>query len=427
MKYDLVVFGGGTSGIAAAYIAAKHGINTLLVEKSDVLGGSITQGLVIPSMKIDSDGINIEFFNDLKIFADKYSARHTYIDGNEAWFNPELLKIVFDKMLCSVKCSVLFSSEPFSISYDQNINFYSINLSHKLLSIYIESSYIVDATANGKIFKLLNCNFQNDDEKKQSPSLRFIMSNINIKSFTDWLYKFDTNRDVTTVEYTENQIYLSTACTWDEHKNWALSPIFKKAVCDGVLEYEDTAYFQVFSIPQMPDALAFNCPRIILDDSEDINDPFVYSRSLRQARERIYRISEFCKKYLKGFQNAYISHIADMLGQRESYRVKGKYTMTVDKILSGEKPDNIALACDYPIDIHTNKNNTDLLRYTKHKYYLPVEALISDKYNNLYAVGRILSADFQSQSALRTQISCFSMGEAAAKDILNKINLSKMQ
>ena len=61
MKYDLIVFGGGTSGVAAAYIASKYGINTLLVEKSDVLGGAITQGLVIPVMKLNSDNINTEW------------------------------------------------------------------------------------------------------------------------------------------------------------------------------------------------------------------------------------------------------------------------------------------------------------------------------------------------------------------------------
>ena len=58
MKYDLIVYGGGTSGVAAAYIAAKKGINTLLIEKTSVLGGSITQGLVVPSMQVETEDIN---------------------------------------------------------------------------------------------------------------------------------------------------------------------------------------------------------------------------------------------------------------------------------------------------------------------------------------------------------------------------------
>ncbi len=422
MKFDLVIFGGGTSGIAAAYIAAKYGLNTLLVEKSDVLGGSVTRGLVVPSMKVDTSNINTEFFNDLKIFADEYSARHTYIDSNEAWFNPELLKIVFDDMLATVNCEVLFNSYPVKCSYDSDNKFFSININHNTLSLYIETKYIIDATGNAEIFKILKYDLQEDDEMSQTPNLRFILSGINIKKFADWLEKFDRDRNVTTIERASDQTYLSTAYTWDSSRNWALKPIFDKAVKDGVLEYEDTAYFQVFSMPSMPDSLNFNAPRILLDANENINDPFVYSRALKQGRERIYRLYEFCKTYLKGFENSYISHISDMLGVRESYRIKGKYTVTVDDIINPKNFDNIAFTCDYPVDIHSSSKNKDKLMYVKQTYNVPVEALISDCNDRLYAAGRNVSAEFEAQAAIRTQMSCFSMGEAAAKDIFYKIN-----
>ncbi len=421
MKYDLIVFGGGTSGVAAAYIASKNGLRTLLVEKTDTLGGAITQGLVIPSMKTDTQNINTDFFNDLMIYADKYSSRHKYIDGNEAWFNPELLKIVLDDMLNSVNCNVLFNSQPISINYNDNTCIFETNINHKLLSIYVETNYIVDATAEGEIFKLLNCNFQKNSETFQTPTLRFMMSGVNITKFADWLEKFDQDRNVTTIDRASSQIHLSTAYTWDTNKAWALRPIFQRGVCDEVLEYEDTAYFQVFTIPSMPETLAFNCPRVILDDEDNILDPFVYSRALFQARKRIFRLANFCKKYFTGFENSFISHIADTFGIRESNRVKCKYTVTKDDIINPKKFDNIAFAGDYPIDIHSNKNNKDKLEFVKKTYFVPIEALISEKYDNLYAVGRIISSEFEAQAALRTQMSCFSMGEAAAKDIYNKL------
>ena len=246
MKYDLVIFGGGTSGIACAYIASKYGLNTLLVEKTDVLGGAMTQGLVVPSMKVNTEKINTEFFSDLKTYSDKYDARCTYCDGNEAWFNPELLKIVLDKMLTSVKCNILFSSEPVNIiQSNKNANF-SINVKHKILSLCIETKYIVDATANGEIFKILNCDFQKNENKMQNPGMRFIISGIDINKFSTWLKSIDLDRNVTTVCNIDGYTYLSTAYTWDKTKNWALAPIFERAVSDKVLEYEDTAYFQVF-------------------------------------------------------------------------------------------------------------------------------------------------------------------------------------
>ena len=420
MKYDLTVFGGGTAGVAAAYISSKYGVKTLLVEKTDVLGGAITKGLVVPSMKTDTNNINTEFFNDLLVFARKYNAQHTYYDGNQAWFNPELLKIVFDDMLSSVNCSVLFDCEPVNALYDKDDALFNVYVNNKMLSLYIDTNYIVDATSNGKIFKLLNCEFQKKSDKFQTPTLRFIMSGIDLNTFSKWIEKLDKDRNITTVDRTGKQIHLSTACTWDKSVNWALRPLFDEAIQNNDLTYEDTAYFQVFTMPSMPDSLNFNAPRILTDG--DINDPFVYSSALKQGRERIYRLSNFCKKYLKGFENAYISHISDMLGVRESYRVKCKYTVTVDDIINPKQFEKIAFCCDYPIDIHSNSAKNDKLEYVKQRYNIPIEALISADYENLYCAGRIISSDFEAQAALRTQQSCFSMGEAAAKDIIKKSN-----
>lgn len=420
MKYDLVIFGGGTSGVSAAYIASKLGLKTLLIEKSDVLGGAITQGLVIPVMKLNSEGINTEFYNDLLEFSAKYNAQATYCDGNSGWFNPELLKIVFDDMLKSVKCNILFSSEASSIKFNKKNNVFSLDIKHKILSLHIGTSYIVDATSNGEIFKILNFNFQEKNENSQAPSLRFIMSGINVKEFSDWIMNLDSNRDVTTSCETGEITLCSTAYTWDKSKNWALTPIFEHAIENGDLERTDSAYFQVFSVPFMPNSVAFNSPRIILEDWEDLSDPFVYSRALIQGRERIFRLSNFCKKYLKGFENAYISHISDILGVRESYRIKGEYTFTKDDIINPKSFENVAFSCDYPIDIHSNTKE-DKLEFIKHNYNVPLECLISEENDSLYAIGRIISADFEAQAALRTQMSCFSMGEAAAKDIYNKL------
>ena len=45
-KYDVIVCGGGVAGVAAAVSAAKNGCSTLLLEKSNLLGGLGTLGLI---------------------------------------------------------------------------------------------------------------------------------------------------------------------------------------------------------------------------------------------------------------------------------------------------------------------------------------------------------------------------------------------
>ena len=77
---------------------------------------------------------------------------------------------------------------------------------------------------------------------------------------------------------------------------------------------------------------------------------------------------------------------------------------------------------DYPIDIHSYSKDGSTLESTRVDYELPIECLKASGYDNLYIAGRIVSADFQAQAALRIQSSCFSMGEAVAKDVLKRIN-----
>ena len=403
--YDIIIAGGGTAGCAAAYTAGKAGLKTLLIEKNIHLGGAITSALVLPCMNAGENQINTDFFNALVGELKNIGGQVNY-KGNKGWFNPELTKIALDNLMEKANIDVLFNTK---------INDFKIynNLikSVKILSENIETRYVIDATGNCEIGKLCGCEFLNDNGNKQPMSLRFIMSNVNLKAFSDWILEFDKNRDVTTVEYINGSIHLSTAYTWDNNKNWALKPLFDDAVNKGIINDSDRNYFQIFTVPGMPDAVAFNCPRIV-DDTD-------YSTVLVNARQSVLRLSNFCKIYLKGFENAYISNIADELGIRVSNRIKGKYIYTEQDLKSGKKFNNPVLISNYPIDIHSSKKNSSTLEKTGY-YELPVESLMSADIDNLFVIGRCISADFRAQAALRIQPNCFSMGEGLIKYLINR-------
>ena len=410
-KYDVIIVGGGTAGCACAYTAAKKGLKTLLVEKNSFLGGSITSALVIPAMKTSSNAINTTFFETLYKELNDIGGAITYIDGNKGWFNPELTKIVLDKILIEAGVEILFESSIKEIekklsSYIVTIESDNINSSlYEMLLVPVETRYLVDATGDAKICQKLNCEFL---EKKSQPiNLRFIMSGINTKEFADWLLKFDKDRDVTTACEVDGKTYLSTAYTWDSGKDWALKPLFKDAIDTGVVKEEDTNYFQLFSVAGTPDSIAFNAPRLINDQN-----PYI------DGRAAIFRLSNFCKKYLKGFENSYISSIANSLGIRVSNRVKGKYVYTQEDLRSGKKFNHPVVVSNYPIDIHSDKKDASTLEKVYQEYQLPIESLIVDE--NLFVVGRCISADFEAQAALRIIPSCFSMGEGLANYLAAK-------
>lgn len=413
--FDVVVAGAGAAGVSCAWNLAKRGIRTLLVEKNIHAGGLITSGLVMPVMKLNHMDINVDFYNTLVKTAKDADTCITYADGNMGWFNTEKLKLIFDDMLSSVGCNVLYLSNIIDTIY--NDKQFRIKIEQDMLSHYIDTNFLVDATGNAKIFRELNLDLLNDNEEKQSTSLRFILSGVNRKIFSEWILMLDSDRNVTTSCSVGDEVHFSTAYTWDTNKSWALRPIFEKAIADNVLFPSDSAYFQVFSMPNTVDSVSFNCPRLINDTISGTGHIYENSALIIEGRRRINRITNFCRRYLPGFEHAYISNIADMLGVRESARVHGKKVFKVEDIISGSIPNNPALASNYPIDVHSDKKNSDILEYTTNTWYLPIEALMSKDYENLFVAGRCLSAEFKAQAAVRTQINCFSMGEAVAKYI----------
>ncbi len=404
-KYDVIIVGGGTAGCACAYIAGKLGLKTLLIEKNSFLGGSITSALVIPAMKTSDNAINTEFFDTLYKKLHSIGGAITYSDSNKGWFNPELTKIVLDEMMKDANVKVVFEANINDIK--ENLSSYNVTIDNnnsflieeELLNP-IETIYLVDATGDAKICEKLNCEFL---EKKSQPiNLRFIMSGIDVEKFSSWIMNFDPNRDVTTSFKIDGNTYLSTAYTWDTNQNWALRPLFKQAIEDGVLTEAETNYFQLFSVAGTPDSIAFNAPRLL-----NPQNPYV------EGRASIYRLSQFCKKYLPGFEKAYISDIANSLGIRVSNRVKGKYVYTQEDLKSGKRFKNPVVVSNYPIDIHSDQKDGSKLEKVYQEYQLPIESLIVK--DNLFVIGRCISTDFEAQGALRIIPSCFSMGEGLAK------------
>ena len=430
MFYDVVVVGGGTAGCAAAYMSGKLGLKTLLIEKNIHLGGTITSGLVIPVMKSGNNQINTEFRTELINELKELGGQTTYQD-NPAWFNPELAKIALDNLMRKANVEVFFDTHIIAVKIE-NKNIKKIKLSKEILSVStdeidmekkkllvsIEARYVIDATGNCEIGKISNCKFLEKNDEFQPVTLRFMMGGIDLNVFSKWLEEYDTDRNVTTIERKNGHVHLSTAYTWDKDRKWALEPIFEDAVKKKILKRYDTNYFQIFTVPGMSGTVAFNCPRIIdYNNSLEITS---ISKALILARQNIYRYLKFCRVYFPGFENAYISNIADMLGVRASRRIRGKYIYTVEDLKSGKKFDNPAVISDYPVDVHSNKKNGSTLKSYK-EYQLPIESLMSDDIDNLFVAGRCLSADYMAQGALRVQSSCFSMGEAVAKYIYSLI------
>jgi hypothetical protein len=437
--WDLIVVGGGSSGAAAAISASRQKCKTLLIEKAGFLGGTATGALVTPMMKnmLDNNqnltnGIYMEVLENLK----KTGHAATHSDGNPGWFDPEMMKCVLDDICEESGVSVLFNTMVTDVKVQDNLVI-SVKCFNKSGYSEFKAKHFIDATGDADVAALAgvpfelgdsdkkyNCIFEEKNEHHhQALSLRFVMDNINLEAFGKWLMEIDPDSEVSSVVKSKEGLLLITTAYTSEDKDWKLKPYFEQAIKDGVLKSEDAAYFQVFSIPGQKNALAFNCPRIYSDKNLNPLNMWDLSYAYKMGRKQIRRIAEFCKKYLVGFQEAYISQIAPELGVRDSRRIEGIYKLTEEDIFKAKKFDNVAAKSNYPIDIHSiEKGKNELKFLPSGEYYeIPVESLMPKNITNLLVVGRAISAGFRAEASLRIQPNCWSIGETAGKIVSEKI------
>ncbi len=101
--YDIVVAGGGLTGVGAAVVAARRGARVLLIEGSGCLGGAISQNLVYPFMRYftwtNKDDEKSKLFLSCGIFEEFCKRLEQKGALNSHWnFNPEYVKVLLDEM-----------------------------------------------------------------------------------------------------------------------------------------------------------------------------------------------------------------------------------------------------------------------------------------------------------------------------------------
>ncbi len=398
MKYNLVVVGGGLSGVAAAVSAAREGLTVLLVEKSGCLGGAISNCLVYPFMpywtkpywgeaaknkKYLSQGI----FKEMKERHDKYVT-----DCKDHEFNSEYFKIVLDDMTTEAGVTVLFHSVLADVKKQgERIN--AVEIIAKSQHITVEADFFVDATGDGDLFYLAGCDYQLGRESDgfcQPMTTCFRMSGVDLDLFTEERPK--------------------------------LQELYKEKQAKGEITNPRENILVFFGVGE--DVLHFNSTRVI---KLNPTDPFDVSRAEVMARRQIHELVSFLKENSKAFDESALISIAVDIGVRESRKLKGVHILTADEIINCTQfEDSIALG-NYDIDIH-NPTGTG----TSHRFFgdgeyytIPYRSLLPKEFNNLLVAGRCLSATHEAQASVRIMPTCCCLGQAAGTAVAVAIKSDK--
>jgi len=402
--YDVIVIGGGTAGSTAGTAAARLGANTLVIEKENALGGTATLGQVTPMMPVkmednpDSSAFNKEIKK--RLIKEGYGAKDS--NGNDGWFNPEILKHTLENLLIEYEADLIYDTEFIKPVVD-NGKIQAIIVSNKNGLVAYSAQQFIDATGEALVAYRAGapCKEGYEEGKYQAVSLRFTMGNIEIKRFVDFLNELGQ-------DYGLEYPLIETAMVWGE--NFALNPVFKKALKNGDIKREDGKYFQAFTIPGMTKAMYFNCPEI--PGHINSNDQQELTKSIVRGRKMIKRLAKFFRKYFPGFEESYIASEASIIGIRESRRIIGEYYLDRKDYENRAKFADAIASSAYPIDIHGDELKLEHLN--KGEYYqIPFRSLIPKTINNLLVTGKSISSSFSLQAAVRIQPICRATGEAA--------------
>jgi hypothetical protein len=165
-KYDIVIYGGTSAGVAAALQSSRMGKSVVLIEPTDRIGGLTTGGLGQTDIgnKQAIGGISREFYENIKKYYDdpenwKWEKRSEYIDGGQTrteegeatmWtFEPSAALAVYKDMMDKEKIKMVYNERLNRESGVKKVN-------GKIESITMESG----KTYKGKVF--LDATYEGD-------------------------------------------------------------------------------------------------------------------------------------------------------------------------------------------------------------------------------------------------------------------------
>ncbi|RLE72164.1 MAG: FAD-dependent oxidoreductase, partial [Thermoprotei archaeon] len=171
--FDVIVVGGGFSGVAAAIGSSRLGVKTLLVEKSGVLGGTPILSLVNPFMRWRTNGKDV-VKGVFKEILDRLKAKSEW--GFSSIFDPEILKDTLFEIVIKNNVDLMLYSTVIDVE-GKNIIIYSRGKKWR-----VEGKIIVDATGDGDIAYIMGADFmygRDKDGRVQPVTLMFRVGGIN--------------------------------------------------------------------------------------------------------------------------------------------------------------------------------------------------------------------------------------------------------
>lgn len=405
---DILVVGGGPSGIMAAQAAADKGLKVMLLESRSFLGGNLTMGL--PILGYLGQKGNLITQGLAQKFIDRLAAKGAASDHRPCPLHMSLTIVDSDE----VKNTALEIMTENGVEVLFYVFFSGvIKEGNELKGVIIESKAgreailaktVIDCTGDADVAYRAGVPTKKGNENggMQPPTLMFCMKGVDVKKLR---LSIADQPEIYDMDKIPNEFFRKD----DNFITVGLRAQIEQAKKDGLqLPADRTILISGLN----EDEIWVNMSRV---NGVDGTDPASLTHGEIEGRKQIQQIQKYLLKYVPGFENAYLDRVAPFLGLRETRRIVGKYVLNQDDILSCRKfEDGIAVA-SYPIDIHHPTGGDCTLMWCGDCYDIPYRSLVPLEVENLLVAGRSISTTHEALSAIRVMAPCMLMGEAAGR------------
>lgn len=404
MDVDVLVVGGGPSGVCAAVAAARSGAKTCLIESYGFFGGMWTAGLVLTMAGFNCwlrpykrcvDGIAGEWL--------RRATARGFAEDNAGWVincEPEGMKLIADEMVLEAGIEVLLHTRAVAALVDQGRVAGCIveNLDGRGA---IVAKVVIDCTGNGDIVARSGAAFEKSPHM-QPLTLAFDIGNI----VADQAISHTEPRCIPIgpepTEMTGKLLRENASRRLDIHFDYekfnadhakGLLPLFGGPWTGGL--WKDTAWM--------------NTVRVIADGS-DARDK---TRAEFEGRRNAFALAEYFYNNVPGFEHGRIQRLACEIGVRETRRLVGEYSLTGNDVRQGKTFDDaIGLGC-WAIDIHPRDAKANHSLFAPLPFQIPYRILVPRLMDGLLVAGRSVSCDREALGSIRVGATCAMTGHAA--------------
>lgn len=405
---DILVVGGGPSGIIAAEAAASENLKVMLIENKSFLGGNLTMGLPILGFLGQKGnqiikGLPQKFIDRLAAKNAASGHRPCPLHVSLTIVDSEEVKTTALELLEEKGVEVLFYVFCAGVVKEGN-ELRGVIIESKAGREAILAKTVIDCTGDADVAYLAGvpCKKGNEKGGMQPPSLMFCMKGVDIKKLRLSIADHPDIYDMDTIpnEFFRKDDYFITV---------GLRGMIKKACADGLkIPTERTILITGLD----DDEIWVNMSRI---SGVDGTDPASLTHGETEGRKQMEELRKYLTVYVPGFENAYIDRVAPFMGLRETRRITGKYVLNKEDLLNCHKFDDAIAVASYPLDIHHPQGGGCTLVWCGDCYDIPYRSLLPLEVENLLVAGRCISTTHEAMSAIRVMSTCMAVGEAAGR------------